>query len=113
MFYPNSFTSIAAINDGTSNTLLATEVKMFTPYSRGVGPTSYSTTPQAPGVVPAGTVDPPDTSTAAGLATLVGYCESITGEKLGPSLQDNTGHTEWDNGHVHHCGFTTTCTPNF
>ncbi|MDR1269773.1 MAG: DUF1559 domain-containing protein, partial [Planctomycetaceae bacterium] len=113
VFYPNSFTSIGAIYDGTSNTLLAAEVKMFTPYVRGVGPSSGSPNPTAPGVVPAGTVEPPDTGTASDLAILVGYCESITGGKLGPELQHNTGHTEWDNGHVHHGGFTTTCTPNF
>ena len=111
--YPNSFLGIGGISDGTSNTLLAAEVKMFTPYVRGVGPSSGSPNPTSPGVVPAGVVDPPDTSTATGLATLVNYCETITGGKLGPELQHNTGHTEWDNGHVHHGGFTTTCTPNF
>jgi prepilin-type N-terminal cleavage/methylation domain-containing protein len=111
--YPNSFTDIGAIHDGTSHTLLVSEVKMFTPYVRGVGPSSGSPNPQAPGVVPAGVVDPPDTSAATGLATLIGYCETINGGKLGPELQHNTGHTEWDNGQTHHGGFTTTCTPNF
>ena len=32
--------------------------------------------------------------------------------KLGPNLQDNTGHTEWPDGRVHHSGFTTVFTPN-
>ncbi|MGL4594233.1 MAG: DUF1559 domain-containing protein [Thermoguttaceae bacterium] len=111
VIYPNSFTSV--VPDGFSNTLLAAEVKMFTPYLRGVGPSSGSPSPAAPGVVPIGEIDPPDVQTAAGLATLIGYCETITGGKLGPQFQQCTGHTEWDNGHVHHGGFTTTCPPNF
>lgn len=32
--------------------------------------------------------------------------------KLGPNLNDNTGHTEWSDGRVHHSGFTTVFAPN-
>jgi hypothetical protein len=32
--------------------------------------------------------------------------------KLGPSLIDNTGHTEWPDGRVHHSGMTTVFAPN-
>jgi prepilin-type processing-associated H-X9-DG protein len=32
--------------------------------------------------------------------------------KLGPDLQQNTGHTEWCDGRVHHSGFTTVFRPN-
>jgi hypothetical protein len=32
--------------------------------------------------------------------------------KLGATTNDNTGHTEWPDGRVHHSGFTTTLTPN-
>ena len=32
--------------------------------------------------------------------------------KLGPNTNDNTGHTEWPDGRVHHSGFTTVFTPN-
>ena len=32
--------------------------------------------------------------------------------KLGPSKNDNTGHTEWCDGRVHHSGFTTVFAPN-
>jgi uncharacterized protein YwbE len=32
--------------------------------------------------------------------------------KLGPQTNDNTGHTEWCDGRVHHSGFTTVFAPN-
>ena len=32
--------------------------------------------------------------------------------KLGPRTNDNTGHTEWPDGRVHHSGFTTVFAPN-
>jgi hypothetical protein len=32
--------------------------------------------------------------------------------KLGPNLNDNTGHTEWPDGRVHHEGMTTAFAPN-
>lgn len=32
--------------------------------------------------------------------------------KLGPDMQQNTGHTEWPDGRVHHSGFTTVFPPN-
>jgi hypothetical protein len=32
--------------------------------------------------------------------------------KLGPNTNDNTGHTEWCDGRVHHSGFTTVFAPN-
>ena len=32
--------------------------------------------------------------------------------KLGPQTNDNTGHTEWPDGRVHHSGMTTVFTPN-
>ena len=39
--------------------------------------------------------------------------QTLTGEfKLGPSLDQNTGHTVWSDGRVHHAGFTTVFTPN-
>jgi prepilin-type processing-associated H-X9-DG protein len=38
---------------------------------------------------------------------------SYTGEaKLGPNTNDNTGHTEWPDGRVHHSGMTTFFAPN-
>jgi prepilin-type N-terminal cleavage/methylation domain-containing protein len=85
VFYPNSHLPLAAILDGTSNTMLASEVKAWTHYRRNGGPPS--------------TVRP-DTSTAA--ASIV---------VLAAEYKD-TGHTEWPDGRVHHTGFTATLPPN-
>jgi prepilin-type N-terminal cleavage/methylation domain-containing protein/prepilin-type processing-associated H-X9-DG protein len=75
--------------DGLSNTLATAEVKGYTPYIRNT---------QNPGPVP------PLSPTFAG---------SLSGdEKLGPGTYDNTGHTVWCDGRVHHTGITTTFPPN-
>ena len=91
-FFPNSRLGFQDFVDGTSNTLLAAEVKGFTPYFRNTAPTSTA--------VPA--------STAAVVAM------AQAGEaKLSPTdTNKNTGHTEWPDGRVHHSGFTTVFTPN-
>jgi prepilin-type N-terminal cleavage/methylation domain-containing protein/prepilin-type processing-associated H-X9-DG protein len=85
VFYPNSYTRLGRINDGTSKTLMIAEVKAWTHYTRNGGPSSTTI---------------PDTPEAA--ATIVA---SGTEYK-------NTGHTEWPDGRVHHTGFTATMTPN-
>lgn len=88
-FYVNSSTRPSSFTDGLSNTLLAAEVKAFQSYIRNTadpGPT------------------PPDAPTA-----FVGFTGQL---KLGPNLNDNTGHTEWCDGRVHHSGITTVFTPN-
>ena len=88
-FYVNSRTRFGQVTDGTSNTFCTAEVKAFTSYIRNTSD---------PGATPPG-------STSAFL--------SMMGQvKLGPNLQDNTGHTEWPDGRVHHSGFTTVFTPN-
>ncbi|MFK7767107.1 MAG: DUF1559 domain-containing protein [Mariniblastus sp.] len=89
MFYVNGEVPFGAIKDGTSNTLAVAEVKTFTPYIRNT---------QDPGPIP------PTSSDA-----FMGYGGQL---KLGPSLHQNTGHTEWCDGRVHHSGFTTVFTPN-
>lgn len=86
MFYPNSHLRLAKVIDGTSKTLLAAEVKSWTPYTRNGG------TP---------TATPP--ATAAEAATYVA--------SSGAEFKD-TGHTEWPDGRVHHTGFTTAMKPN-
>lgn len=89
-YWPNSHASPATMLDGLSNTLCAAEVHAFTSYFRNTadpGPT------------------PPALAAVAGLAAGAQF-------KLGATLQDNTGHTEWCDGRVHHSGFTTTFTPN-
>lgn len=85
MFYPNSFLRMSSCTDGTSNTLLVSEVKAWTAYNRNGGP-STTTIP----------------NTSAEAAAIVA---SGTDFK-------NTGHTEWPDGRVHHTGVTATLTPN-
>jgi type II secretory pathway pseudopilin PulG len=85
MFYPNSHLPLSAVVDGTSNTLLASEVRAWQPYTRNGGPS---------------TTEIPDTPEAAAAIVL-----------SGPDFKE-TGHTEWPDGRVHHTGFTATMPPN-
>ncbi len=88
-FFVNSQTRFGSITDGASNTLCLAEVKTFTPYIRN--------TPDP------GEIAPTDPNAFNG----------FSGElKLGRTLHENTGHTEWSDGRVHHSGFTTVFTPN-
>lgn len=88
-FLVNSPTSISSFQDGTSYTLCAAEVKGYTPYVRN-------------------TTDPGATA-----PTDTGFAAAYPGEhKLGPDPDNNTGHTVWCDGRVHHTGFTTTFPPN-
>lgn len=91
MFFPNARLKPTSILDGLSNTLCAAEVKAFTPYVRNTAD---------PGAMP-------PTSPAAAAAMAAGGQN-----KLGPTTNDCTGHTEWPDGRVHHSGFTTVFTPN-
>ncbi|MEX2170485.1 MAG: DUF1559 domain-containing protein [Pirellulales bacterium] len=84
-FYPNSNLSLAKFSDGTSKTVLASEVKAWTHYVRNGGPSSTT--------IP---------STADEAAAMV----------ASGSEYKNTGHTEWPDGRVHHTGFTATMPPN-
>lgn len=84
-FFPNSSHGFASITDGTSNTLMASEVKAWTAYRRNGGPPSLT----AP--------------------TSVVEAEAVTA--AGVQFK-STGHTEWPDGRVHHQGFTTTMSPN-
>lgn len=88
-FYVNSKVRVAQVKDGTSNTMLATEVKAFTSYIR-------NTSDPGPTV-------PNDPTVISGFSGQ---------EKLGPDTNQNTGHTEWPDGRVHHSGVTTVFTPN-
>ncbi len=98
-FHPNSNFKPAAFTDGLSKTFCIAEVKAFTPYVRNTSDPSGSYPAQSP---------PSDAAAVAGLATGM----SAGDTKLGPTTNDNTGHTEWPDGRVHHSGFTTTLTPN-
>ena len=91
-FFVNSRTRPASFVDGLSNTLSAAEVKAFTSYFR-------NTADPGPAVP----------SSPADVAGLAGGGAQF---KLGSTTNDNTGHTEWCDGRVHHSGFTTVFTPN-
>ena len=95
-FFPNSRFKMTAVADGTSKTLCAAEVKAYTPYFRNTADPGGVYPPESPPAEPAAVVS----LAAAG------------DPKLGPATNDNTGHTEWPDGRVHHSGFTTTFRPN-
>ena len=85
MFYPDSFLSFRDCLDGASHTLLLSEVKAWTPYTRNGGPVSAS------------------------MPTSLQEAEAIVAS--GAQFKE-TGHTEWPDGRVHHTGITVTLTPN-
>ncbi len=90
--FPNSRIRFADLTDGTSNTLLASEVHAWTAYTRNGGP--------------------PSTAVPNTIADVSLYAASGLRDRILPATKDGTGHTEWANGHSHHSGFTTTLTPN-
>lgn len=92
LFYPNSRIRIEAIRDGSSNTLLASEVKSWQAYTRN-----------AP---------PPSTAMPQTVAEVVAAVDVGVKDRIQPATADGTGHTEWANGHSHHSGFTVTLPPN-
>ncbi|MCA9049866.1 MAG: DUF1559 domain-containing protein, partial [Planctomycetaceae bacterium] len=85
LFHPNARLSFRDATDGSSTTLLAAEVKAWTPYTRNGGPSS--------------TTIPGDSAAAATI--------TASGAEF-----KNTGHTEWPDGRCHHTGFTATLPPN-
>jgi prepilin-type N-terminal cleavage/methylation domain-containing protein len=90
-FAVNGQMSHRSVTDGTSHTLCAAEVKAFTSYFRN----SSDPGPTIPTL-------PADVAAFAPGSQF----------KLGPLTNDNTGHTEWCDGRVHHSGITTVFGPN-
>ncbi|MEL7496035.1 MAG: DUF1559 domain-containing protein [Planctomycetota bacterium] len=88
-FQINRGTKHASFDDGLSNTMCAADVKSFTSYIRNV--TDFD------GEFP-GSID-----------HFQGYSGQL---KLGAGRENNTGHTVWTDGRVHHTGFTTVFSPN-
>jgi len=84
-FFPDSNLRLSRITDGTSKTLMVSEVKAWTAYKRNGGPGD--------------TEIPADVSQASSVVA--------SGAQF-----KNTGHTEWPDGRVHHTGFTATLPPN-
>ncbi len=91
-FFVNSALGPRDFLDGLSQTLMAAEVKAFTSYFRN-------------------TADPGPTVPTSP-AQIAGFAAGGAQFKLGPNTNDNTGHTEWADGRVHHSGITTVFTPN-
>ena len=96
VFFPNSRLKLGQVRDGVSKTLCAAEVKAYTPYVRNTSDPGGRFPPSAPPTDP------------AAIATLA----SGGDPKIGPNTNDNTGHTEWPDGRVHHSGFTAVFPPN-
>ena len=89
VFHVGRPTTHGSIRDGHSNTICATDVKAFTSYIRNAGEFDAS------------------------LPESRDHFRFATGElKLGHSLQNNTGHSVWTDGRVHHAGMTVTFAPN-
>jgi prepilin-type N-terminal cleavage/methylation domain-containing protein len=92
LFYPNSSFKLEDARDGTSNTLLASEVKSWQAYTRNAAP--------------------PTTTVPQSVADVVAAVNVGLTDRIQVATADGTGHTEWANGHAHHSGFTTTMAPN-
>lgn len=86
-FFVNS--RVSAVPDGFSNTICVAEVKSFTSYIRN-------------------TADPGPNPPSSPFA----FNGMAGDQKLGTDINDNTGHTEWPDGRVHHSGMTTAFVPN-
>jgi prepilin-type N-terminal cleavage/methylation domain-containing protein/prepilin-type processing-associated H-X9-DG protein len=96
-FHPNAYFRPSSFTDGLSRTLLAVEVKTYTPLFRS-------------GAAAAILSNPPDVAALCGLGDTGGDDETSPG--MGVSLQDNLGHDEWVDGKCHQTGVTTAFTPN-
>ncbi len=90
VFRVNKDTRNSEIRDGLSNTLCASEVKAYTPYIRNA--TSIDSTL------------PVQSDHFMGV--------TVNSYKLAGANGQNTGHTVWPDGRVHHTGFTTVFPPN-
>ena len=89
-FFPNYSRRIAEFNDGTSNTLFATDVKVYNPLC---GPSSPIPAGMSPTNIPSPTVDP---------NSVAGYAGCTPGQ----------GHTFWADGNSHETSMTTAWPPN-
>lgn len=90
--FPNSNITMSALRDGSSNTLMASEVKAWQAYTRNGGP--------------------PSTNVPTNKADVAVIADSGLKDRIFVDAREGTGHSEWANGHCHHSGFTTTLPPN-
>ena len=105
MFSPNISRTIAAITDGTSNSIAVSEGTIGHLQARhcsssvGSAPSDASVGSFTPTNTP-----PPGQASLTALANLIASCGN------GPPTP--IGHTRWSNGGVYYSGFTTANTPN-
>lgn len=105
-FYPNANLKVANFTDGTSKTLMMSEVKAYQPYARNTGLNPAPAMPVLTLVSGGGGV--------AALGTTIGQLAAAGGTqyRMGAALQANQGHNEWGDGTGIKVGFTTTAPPN-
>ena len=94
--------TLASITDGLSNSLLAAEVKTYTP--------SYHDCKGVPNGAPTGANASPDVATV--LASIHAAPTSGCKSAIAPPGLPGGGHTHWSNGNAFYDGFTTALTPN-
>ena len=109
LFGPNYCRSIAAVTDGMSNTLMASEGLIGHAQMR-----SCLTSPASPSDASVGTwtptnVPPPGAASTAALQSLINSCATASGK---PKAGGPIGHSRWCNGGVYYSGFTTAMPPN-
>ena len=92
-FHVNSRFTTAEFTDGMSRTLMAAEVKAYTPYLRDTSQDPGPTMPGAPGA-------------------FASYTASSGDTLMGADLMQNTGQTEWADGLCQQSGVTVTFSPN-
>jgi prepilin-type N-terminal cleavage/methylation domain-containing protein/prepilin-type processing-associated H-X9-DG protein len=109
IFGPTYARRIAAVTDGLSNTLMASEGYIGHAQMR-----SCMNSPAVPSDPTTGTWSPtnvplPGPNSAVALGILINSCGTATGKvKAGGPI----GHTRWANGGVYYSGFTTAMPPN-
>jgi len=108
LFGPNYAKKIAAITDGTSNTLACSEGYIGHAQYR-----SCMVSPAAPSDASVGGWTPnnvplPGVNSANALVALINSCTPGSAAKSGGPI----GHTRWANGGVYYSGFTTAVPPN-
>ena len=97
-FRANSCVQFAAITDGLSGTLLASEVKSHTPYLLNCSGLVYS---------PLNANPAPGPTSSSSVVPQYQQCSGALAE-----LRPDSGHSEWEDGNTSQTGFTTAWTPN-
>lgn len=107
-FYPNASLKASNFTDGTSKTLMLSEVKAYQPVVR-----NPALTGAAVPAMPVLTYVSGGGGLAA-LGTAIGNLATLGTPqfKMGPDIQQNQGHVEWGSGYGMKTGFTTTAPPN-